>query len=568
VRLLRAWRRTPLWLRLISAMLALVALGLTLTGAFGVRLLRGYLVDRVDDQLADGVRQIVQQVNDQDDIPGAQPEGTVEIPSQFDVTLLAPVGTTVRTRRSGLSTSRPDIPDLTFEEAAERGGEPFTVDSTQGSQSWRALAVPLSSSNGSVTLVVATSLDEVDATVNRLVHIDLIVGLAVLAGLAVVGISMVRTALRPLAEIEITAAAIGRGDLARRVPDHHPGTEMGRLSRALNAMLEQIERAFRAQAASEARSRRSEERMRRFVADASHELRTPLTSIRGFAELHRQGAVTDPAEVSDLLGRIEDEAKRMGLLVDDLLLLARLDQQRPLQRAPVDLREVGLSAVEAARAAAPDREITFAVEAGDASGGDGLGGGNGALVVPGDEARLHQVVTNLLDNALAYSSPGTPITVRAGSARRDGRELASIEVVDEGPGLTAEQSERVFERFYRTDAARSRARGGTGLGLSIVAAITRAHGGTVEVDSAPAEGATFRVLLPRSAADADADADADDVGGAPPTTAASRGEGTAIDASASDEAASGVAEPGGATGGSRADSDEAPASTPARRAPR
>jgi signal transduction histidine kinase len=561
VRLLRAWRRTPLWLRLISAMLALVALGLTLTGAFGVRLLRGYLVDRVDEQLADAVHLLV----GGDDMTGLEPQPP-QIPSQFHVAIIDRNGRTVDAWQSALSDSVPNLPELSPTETADRAGEPFTVDAEGGDGSWRAVALPAANRSGSV--VIATSLDEVDATVNRLVHIDLIVGLAVLAGLAVVGISMVRTALRPLAEIEITAAAIGRGDLARRVPDHHPGTEMGRLSRALNAMLEQIERAFRAQAASEARSRRSEERMRRFVADASHELRTPLTSIRGFAELHRQGAVTDPAEVSDLLGRIEDEAKRMGLLVDDLLLLARLDQQRPLQRAPVDLREVGLSAVEAARAAAPDREITFAVEAGDASGGDGLGGGNGALVVPGDEARLHQVVTNLLDNALAYSSPGTPIAVRAGSARRDGRELASIEVVDEGPGLTAEQSERVFERFYRTDAARSRARGGTGLGLSIVAAITRAHGGTVEVDSAPAEGATFRVLLPRSAADADADADADDVGGAPPTTAASRSEGTAIDASASDEAASGVAEPGGATGGSRADSDEAPASTPARRAPR
>jgi two-component system OmpR family sensor kinase len=266
---------------------------------------------------------------------------------------------------------------------------------------------------------------------------------------------------------------------------------MGRLSRALNAMLEQIERAFRAQAASESRSRRSEERMRRFVADASHELRTPLTSIRGFAELHRQGAVTDPDEVSKLLGRIEDEATRMGLLVDDLLLLARLDRQRPLQQVPVDLGQVARSAVEAARAATPDREISLVVDDGSRSDDDGH------LVVPGDEARLHQVVANLLDNALTYSSTETPVAVRAARVERDGRHLASLEVVDRGQGLTPEQSERVFERFYRTDAARSRALGGTGLGLSIVAAITHAHGGAVEVDSAPGEGSTFRVLLPR-----------------------------------------------------------------------
>jgi two-component system OmpR family sensor kinase len=213
--------------------------------------------------------------------------------------------------------------------------------------------------------------------------------------------------------------------------------------------------------------------------------------------------------VSSLLGRIEGEARRMGLLVDDLLLLARLDQQRPLQHAPVDLRAVAASAVEAARAAAPERGISLTISpevAPDSRGGPdqdhgAVAGtetrsGGDPLVVPGDEARLHQVLANLLDNALAYSSPGAPVSVRVGTSERRGRALASIEVVDRGPGLTPEQSDRVFERFYRTDAARSRARGGTGLGLSIVAAITRAHGGTVEVDSAVGEGSTFRVLLP------------------------------------------------------------------------
>jgi len=338
-----------------------------------------------------------------------------------------------------------------------------------------------------LTLVLSMSLDEVDATVNQLVHIDVLVGLAVLGGLAIAGYSMVRTALHPLSEIELTAAAIGRGDLSRRVPDHHPATEMGRLSRALNAMLEQIERAFGARAASEARARRSEERMRRFVADASHELRTPLTSIRGFAELHRQGAVTDPAEMSELLARIEDEATRMGLLVDDLLLLARLDEERPFRLDSVDLAGVVGSAVAAAQAAQPERSVE--VKVADESD----------LTVSGDEPRLRQVVTNLLDNALAYSPTESPVTVRLGPARRGDSDLVTIEVVDRGPGLTAEQSERVFERFYRVDAARSRAQGGTGLGLSIVAAIVRAHGGSVEVDTTPGEGATFRVLLPRAA---------------------------------------------------------------------
>jgi two-component system OmpR family sensor kinase len=476
--LARAWRRTPLWLRLISATLALVALGLTLTGIFGVRLLRSYLVEQVDDQLRAAARAVPGAA---DDMPGGEPGGT-PLPSQFYVARLDSEGRPRVAFRSVLTRTQPDLPDLTFGEAVERAGEPFTVDAAAGPGSWRAIAVPIADGSGS--LVIASSLREVDATVERLVQIDVIVGLPVLAGLGLVGVSIVRTALRPLGEIEATAAAIGRGDLGRRVPDHHPGTELGRLSRALNAMLEQVERAFGARAASEARARRSEQRMRRFVADAGHELRTPLTSIRGFAELHRQGAVTDPEEVSALLARIEGEATRMGLLVDDLLLLARLDQQRPLERAPVDLTEVAEGAVESARAGAPDRTIT--VEA----------GGEAPLVVDGDAARLHQVVGNLVANALAYAPPPEPVSVRTRRETRDGHDVAVLEVADHGPGLTPEQAERVFERFYRVDAARNRSQGGTGLGLSIVAAIAAAHGGAVEVDSAPGDGATFRVLLP------------------------------------------------------------------------
>jgi two-component system, OmpR family, sensor kinase len=475
--LVRAWRRTPLWLRLISAMLCLVALGLTLTGAFGVRLLRNYLVDRVDEQLAEGVRQI----ESQNAVP--QRSGPY-VPSQFDLTILDADGSEQESWNSALTSSRPDIPDLTVQEATERANEPFTVDAADGDGRWRVLALPLAEGAGSA--VIATSLDEVDATVKRLVQIDVLVGLTVLAGLALVGVSVVRTALRPLGEIEVTAAAIGRGDLGRRVPDHHPGTEMGRLSRALNAMLEQVERAFRAQARSEARARSSEQRMRRFVADASHELRTPLTSIRGFAELHRQGAVTDPDAVSDLLRRIEGEAERMGLLVDDLLLLARLDQQRPVEKAPVDVGEVARQAVEAARAADPERRVTLDAPA-------------SPLVVDADAARLHQVLANLLDNARAYSPAGAPVSVRVAGVQQDGQPFVAVEVTDRGQGLTPDQATRVFERFYRTDAARSRAQGGTGLGLSIVAAIAEAHGGTVEVDSTPGEGSTFRVLLPRPA---------------------------------------------------------------------
>jgi two-component system OmpR family sensor kinase len=472
-----AWRRTPLWLRLITAVLALVLVGLTLTGMFGARLLRGYLVNRVDEQLDIGVAALAASGLRVNVAPEPFP-----FPPQFHLYAINTEGTPQWSARPMAARSAPELPTMTRQDAVDLRGQAFTVDARVGQGHYRAIAVP--SLGG--TFVLSMSLDEVDATVDRLVHIDVLVGLAVLGGLAIASYSMVRTALRPLSEIELTAAAIGRGDLSRRVPDHHPATEMGRLSRALNAMLEQIERAFGARAASEARARRSEDRMRRFVADASHELRTPLTSIRGFAELHRQGAVTDPGEMSELLARIEDEATRMGVLVDDLLLLARLDQERPLTLAPVDLSGVAEAAVTAARAAAPDRSVQL------------TGAEEADLTVSGDEPRLRQVVTNLLDNALAYSPAGTPVTVALGTARRDEHDFVAIEVVDQGPGLTLEQAERVFERFYRVDAARSRAQGGTGLGLSIVDAITRAHGGTVEVDSTPGHGATFRVRLPRT----------------------------------------------------------------------
>jgi two-component system OmpR family sensor kinase len=334
---------------------------------------------------------------------------------------------------------------------------------------------------------------DVDSAVDRLVLIDLLVGFVVMAAIAVVGVWVIRVSLRPLVQIEQTAAAIARGDLTRRVPELNARTEVGQLSTSLNTMLAQIEAAFMARAASENRAVRSEERMRQFVADASHELRTPLTTIRGFAELYRQGAAPDPA---DVLRRIEDEAARMGLLVEDLLLLARLDEERPLQLAPVALVDLIEDAAQAAHAVAPERPVAVDIEQPAER-----------LLVSGDEARLRQVVANLVTNALTHTPEGTPVSLRL---RADGDQYAVIEVSDQGPGLTPEQSERVFERFYRVDKARTRraatlatavnglsaAHSGTGLGLAIVAALVAAHAGTVEVETAPGQGAAFRVRLP------------------------------------------------------------------------
>jgi two-component system OmpR family sensor kinase len=296
--------------------------------------------------------------------------------------------------------------------------------------------------------------------------------------------------LRPLREVEDTAAAIAAGDLSRRVADDDPRTEVGRLGAAFNTMLGRIEQSFRAQAASEEEARRSEDKMRRFVADASHELRTPLTSIRGFAELHRlqQGAGpgSGSADVGRSLQRIESEATRMGLLVEDLLMLARLDQERPLGEEPVDLLAVAADVVHDTAARAPDRVVRLvAVPSPEPP------------VVAGDDARLRQVLTNLVDNAVQHAPPGTPVEVRVAA---DAGRSAVVEVVDHGPGLSPEQKEHVFERFWRADSSRTREDGGAGLGLAIVSALVARHGGAVEVDDTPGGGATFRVRLPLRAA--------------------------------------------------------------------
>ncbi|MEU3642028.1 HAMP domain-containing sensor histidine kinase [Lentzea sp. NPDC034063] len=311
-------------------------------------------------------------------------------------------------------------------------------------------------------LVVVTDQSEVDRAVDdlRLAFLLISLGALILVGMA--GYALVRASTRALEEVEQVAGEIAAGDLSRRVPVQQPGSEVGRLASALNTMLGQIEQAFAMRVSSE-------NRMRQFVADASHELRTPLTSIRGYAELYRQGAASDAAEV---LKRIEDQAERMGLLVEDLLQLARLDSEQPLTLSTVDLVVPVSDAVVEARMRDADRSVSLVLSA-------------GPVLVEADEARVRQVLTNLLDNALIHTPAGSPIEVRL--------TAEAIEVADHGPGMTLEQASRVFERFYRADSARGP--GGSGLGLSIVAALVAAHGWRIELDTAPGEGAVFRVLF-------------------------------------------------------------------------
>jgi two-component system OmpR family sensor kinase len=299
--------------------------------------------------------------------------------------------------------------------------------------------------------------------------------------LAGIGLPLVRASLAPLARIEATAAAIAGGDLSRRI-DHPAGnTEVGRLAEALDVMLASIEAAYLARADGEARALRSEKRMRRFTADASHELRTPLTSVRGLAEYGlQQGDAASREELLRLMRLIAGESGRMSRLVDDLLLLARFDAGRPLDRRPVDLASLAAEAVQRARIVAPGRPVTL--EAAE------------PVIVDGDEGRLTQVIDNLIGNAIKHTPPGSPVTVAVAVSAGH----AELTVADRGPGMTAEQASRVFERFYRTDGARTRASGGAGLGLAIAAALAAAHGGEITVDTAPGRGAAFCLRLPQA----------------------------------------------------------------------
>jgi two-component system OmpR family sensor kinase len=467
--------RTPLRIKLIAAVLALVALALVAVSVASVSAMRGYLLDKTDRQLT-GFARVTARVISQ---PGPF-QTKVPVAGQFVVQVRDSTGKMVANTAGSIwrdAEPEPAIPQDPAWLTAHTAGA-VTVSAQSGDVRWRVHVEPIDGGY----VVAATDLRDVARTAGRLVGVEIVVGGIVLVLVAGLGVAIVRASLRPLVNMEHTAEAIAAGDLSRRVPDADPRTEVGRLGNALNGMLTQIETAFRAQAESETTARESEGRMRRFVADASHELRTPLSVIRGFAEYYRQRKDVSPEELDRLIGRVENEAVRMGVLVDDLLLLARLDQQRPLARLPVDLLALAADAVQDARVVDGDREITLSVRSGS------------AFIVTGDEVRLRQVIGNLVNNALRHTPAGTPVEVIVRSGMLGDSPAAVLEVVDSGPGMPAEQAKRVFERFYRADPARSR--GGTGLGLAIVAGLVEAHGGSVEVDTAPGMGATFRVVLP------------------------------------------------------------------------
>jgi two-component system OmpR family sensor kinase len=468
--------------RLVLSVFAVAAIGLTVADVATYSSLRSFLFDRTDRALDTSHHAVEATLGgppgDRDH--GGGPRGSdgqsrLSFAAPGDYVQIRTLDGRVVARASSSATyPPPKLPASISLPSGSTGVDRvryFTVPATRGDSRYRVRA-SIEPGASNLMLIVAAPLREVDSTLHRLLMIELLVTGLVLAGIAALGLWLVRLSLRPLEAIGDTAAAIAAGDLTRRVEPDDERTEIGRLGHALNAMLTQIESAFRAREASE-------RKLRRFVADASHELRTPLAAVRAYAELFTRGASTRPDDLARSMSGISRESERMSLLVDDLLLLARLDEGRPLEREPVELETVVREAVDTARMLEPGRPVEVDLE---------------PAQVIGDRDRLRQTIDNLLSNVRAHTPADAAVSVSL--QRRNGH--AFLTVTDTGPGLSADQAAHVFERFYRTDASRTRASGGVGLGLSIVAAVVEAHGGSVSVDSTPGRGTTFAVELPSS----------------------------------------------------------------------
>lgn len=459
--------------RLVLGLLALAAVGLVALASVTYLEQRSFLLQRVDEQARDARLPLEHALQDgamgspRPGRPGGGgPGGPVNLPAGTYGELRDASGGVVSHVVASYGQDDPAPPALPKRMEA---GEVYTVDAKGGSDlRYRAVASPAFA--GGESIVAAVPLSEVDQTLDRLALVEAFVILGVLLALGALAWVTVRIGLRPLERMATTAGAIAAGDLGRRVEPATPRTEVGRLGLALNEMLARLERAF-------AERRASEERLRRFLADASHELRTPLASIRGYAELFRTGPARDEANTEKAMQRIEDEAARMGVLVEDLLTLARLEEVRDRVRSPVDLGAIARDAVDDARAVAPDRAISVEAAPGR---------------VAGDADQLRQVVANLMRNALIHTPAGTPVEVAVESAEAD----LVLTVRDHGPGLPPGSEETLFERFWRSEGGRRRGHGGAGLGLAIVAGIVEAHGGRVEAANAPGGGAIFTVRLP------------------------------------------------------------------------
>lgn len=472
----------PLQIRLVAILLTLLLLTVSLTTAGTALLLKRDLVERVDAELRAATRPVVAQA-----LQDMMSTGSTRIPTTYSLVIMNADGRPVLTVDSTVARAHPDVAPIVIDDARVTSGEPFTVRSARDGLQWRVVAGRLSDQQ--TTFALAIPLTSVNETVRRMVVMAGLFGVAAILTAAATGSLAVRRAFRPLRQIEDTAEAIAGGDLTRRIPTHAADDEVASLSRSLNAMLAQIETSFAAR-------EQSEERMRQFVADASHELRTPLATVRGYAELYRQGAITAPDALDSAMGRIESEAARMSGLVEDLLTLARLDETPDLAVRPLDLTVLAGDAVADTHVREPGRRVTL----------HGLDGPLGPVHALGDEAALRQVLVNLIGNAVRHTPAGTPIEVAVGHVD----DMAVLEVRDHGPGIPRTEAGKVFQRFYRSDPARGRSGGGgNGLGLAIVSALVGHHGGRVGVTETAGGGATFVVQIPRAAPMPPDDADDD-----------------------------------------------------------
>jgi two-component system, OmpR family, sensor kinase len=484
--------------RLLVGLVALVAVGLVTVGAVTYAEQRSFLLQRVDQEVTSATPRQISNDLGEGAPPPAAGAGNYNGPRYPPG--MTPARPTAGPHRPGDDPGPLSLPPSTYtvqRDSSGHGGTPTTVYgpvlpapklpatipiSTPGHAhpitvgsvgdtglSYRVYALAMTDGQG--TTVFAVPLREIDQTLHQLLEVEGLVGGGVLLALGLLTILVIRVGLRPLERMAGTADAIAAGDLTRRVEPATTRTEVGRLGLALNGMLQQIERAFTEREASA-------ERLRRFLADASHELRTPLASIRGYAELFRIGAASSPADIRKAMTRIEDEAARMGVLVDDLLTLARLDELPEVAHAPVDITELARDAVQDARAIASDRAIELHAKA--------------PTLILGDPHQLRQVIGNLMRNAIVHTPPGTPIELNVTAGERD----VAIEVRDHGPGLPAQADGAIFERFWRADPGRGRGKAGAGLGLAIVASIVEAHGGTATAANAPDGGASFTVSMP------------------------------------------------------------------------
>ena len=459
--------------RLLASLALTLAIALVAAGVLVVQLTRASLIERVDRELlsiADGATKVQRLA--------ALTGSDTEAGRRLAVMRLDKRGNVTRAFPSGFADDPDPLPALPVYPAGiptEVLGTIQQRSSVDGSLQYRVLMERGDKAN--VALAVAAPMAGIEAAERALIRTLLIVGALAMAGLLLVAWLVIRRGLLPLERIAATADQIAAGDLSNRARVPHDGTEVGRLGTAFDSMLDQVETSFDQQQRALDAKERSEDRLRRFVADASHELRTPLTTVRGYADLYRAGGLAAPAELETAMDRIGTESRRMAALVEDLLQLARLDEGRPIRRDPVDLSRIADDAVSDLRAIEPDRPVVGAIDPG--------------VVVQGDDDRLRQVLANLVANVRVHAGPTTPaeIVLRAGEAD------AELSVVDHGPGIDPEFAPRVFDRFYRTDTGRSRDNGGTGLGLAIVAAIVAAHGGQLWHETTPGGGATFVVRL-------------------------------------------------------------------------